>query len=78
VSEAIKIAGKLPRTLDEKPFAGLMWDTSTQTILNAHKVTLRELLSYMVGCSTYSEERLIDRYSKALGVEETDLPDRVI
>ncbi|MEM1049409.1 MAG: hypothetical protein AAGL24_24870, partial [Pseudomonadota bacterium] len=78
LSDAIEIASKLPRELNDEPFAGLMWDTSTRTIQNNHKVTLREVLCHLVGCSKYTEKTLIERYSRALGQEDVNLPERVI
>ncbi|WP_420412218.1 DGQHR domain-containing protein [Roseibium sp.] len=78
ISKSIEIAAKLPRELRSKPYAGLMWDNNTKTILNNHKITLREVLGHMVNCSKFSEKDLIERYSKALGQEDAKLPERVI
>lgn len=78
LEQAIKIVAELPRKLAERPYKGLMWDPNTRTILNNHKVTLREVLCYMAGCSQYSDARLLERYRSALGDDQADLPDIVI
>ena len=51
--------GRLPRVLSKGLYEGLMWDASMRTITNAHKVTLREVLLYMVGASKMSEAMLL-------------------
>ena len=74
LTDAVKLAAKLPRKLTEAPYEGLMWDTNTRTISNSHKVTLREILLYMVGASKMSTEILATRYRKEMGNEEAELP----
>ena len=76
--EAVRRAAKLPRSLNEAPYKGLMWDASSKTILNSHKVTLRETLLYMLGRSKYSEEQLLERYRKDTGVQSLMLPEMVV
>ncbi len=78
LAQAIKLASKLPRNLSEPPYAGLMWNTGTSTIVNAHRVTLREVLLYMLGDSKYSDEKLLARYRKDTGDENAVLPDLVV
>ena len=78
LTQAVKLASKLPRDLTEPPYAGLMWNTSTSTILNSHKVTLREVLLYMLGDSKYSDVTLLARYRKDKGDENAVLPDLVV
>lgn len=78
LQQAIKQAALLPRDLTDEPFAELMWDTSTSTIVNSHKVTLRETLLYMLGRSKYAEKTLLERYRKETGNEEAELPDQVV
>ena len=78
LSQAVKLSAKLPRDLCDAPYANLMWDTSTATILNSHKVTLRETLLYMLGRSKYSDTTLLDRYRRETGDDEAELPDLVI
>lgn len=76
--EAVKVVAKLPRDLTAVPFRGLMWDSNNNTISNAHKVTLREVLLYMAGCSKFSDATLLARYRKELGDEKALLPKKVI
>jgi len=75
--QAVKLAGKLPTTLTAPPYDGLMWDSSNKTILNSHKVTLREVLLYMLGASKYSDATLLERYRRETGSEEIELPEKV-
>ena len=78
LSAAIKTAAKLPRTLSKVPYDGLMWESSTRTVTNAHKVTLREILLYMVGASKFTEEELRTRYRRETGNQTAELPIPVI
>ena len=80
LAQAVELAAKLPRTIDEKPYEGLMWDTNMNTILNGHKVTLREILLFMVGknAKKYSETMLLERYRKETGDNTIDLPRRLV
>ena len=78
LDQAIKKASKLPRDLGNSPFEGLMWDSNKKTILNSHKVTLREILLYMItGKSKYKETILLERYRKDTGIAFAELPERV-
>lgn len=74
---AIKKASKLPRNLTDAPFEGLMWDSGKKTISNSHKVTLREVLLYMVTGRSKFEKTLLDRYRKDTGNETAKLPDLI-
>ena len=78
LTQSVKLASKLPRNLSEAPYAGLMWNTSTSTIVNSHKVTLREVLLYILGDSKYSDATLLARYRKDTGGENAVLPDLVV
>ena len=79
LDEAIKLVSKLPRDLDKAPYEGLMWDSNKKTMLNSHKVTLREILLYMVtGKSNYKEAVLLERYRKDTGDELIELPERIV
>ena len=78
VSEAVKLSAKLPRILSDVPYEGLMWDASTKRVTNANKVTLREMLLYMLGATTMSESDLLERYRRDTGDEGRELPPRVI
>jgi len=78
LSDAFNLAKKLPRKLLEVPYLGLMWDSSNETILNSHIVTLREILLYMLGKSKFSKTTLLKRYRKETGEDDIDLPERVV
>ncbi|MCU7860980.1 MAG: DGQHR domain-containing protein [Candidatus Thiodiazotropha sp. (ex Lucinoma kastoroae)] len=79
LEEAIELASKLPRDLNKAPYEGLMWDSNKKTILNSHKVTLREILLYMVtGKSKYKEAILLERYRKDTGDELAVLPEKIL
>lgn len=78
LEKAIKLAAKLPSDLTVEPYAGLIWDGSNKTITNAHKVTLREVLLYMLGYSKFSKTTLLARYRKSLGDEQAELPKLVV
>ena len=54
LSGAVREAAKLPTTLTSQPFRELMWDVSNRTMSNSHKVTVRELLLYMLGKAEFS------------------------
>ena len=78
LSGAIREAAKLPTDLTSQPFQGLMWDVSSKTISNSHKVTVRELLLYMLGKAKFSEGDLLKRYRRETGRETVELPSPVI
>ena len=78
LSEAMEMAAKLPRSLTAPPFVDLMWDVSNKTISNAHNVTVRETLMYMLGVSKYGTRDLIQRYRREIGDDSRELPEVVI
>ncbi len=78
LSDAVMLAAKLPRTLNNAPYVGLMWDPSTRTISNAHKVTLREILLHMIGASKMSEEQLKERYRRETRNDRIELPTPIV
>lgn len=80
LSRAVKLATKLPRSLNEAPYEWLMWDTNKKTILNNHKVTLREVLLYMLGknAKNYSEAILLKRYRREISDETAVLPRKLV
>lgn len=78
LEEAISLSSKLPRDLNREPFKNLMWSVSSKTMLNAHKVTLRELLLYMLNRkSKFSNKTLLERYRRETGDENIVLPEKV-
>ncbi|MCY4461720.1 MAG: DGQHR domain-containing protein [Albidovulum sp.] len=80
LAQSVKLAARLPRTLTDEPFAGLLWDPRRKTILNGNKVTLREVLLYMLGKNDrkYSEAELLERYRRDTGDETAELPKKLI
>lgn len=76
--DAISLCGKLPTKIDSEPYEGLMWDSSTQRILNSNLVTLREVLLYMLGESKFSDSVNLERYRKGTGDDEIALPPKVV
>lgn len=78
LAESVKLASKLPRNLNEPPYEGLMWDSSNETILNAHKVPLREILLYMLGKQQHQKAKLLERYRRASRDDKIELPGRVV
>ena len=78
LSEAVYEAARLPTNLTLHPFRGLMWDVNNRKISNAHKVTVRELLLYMLCKTKFSEDELLQRYRKESGDETLKLPSPVI
>ena len=80
LERSVRLASHLPRTLDDEPYVGLMWDRSNKTILGGHKVTLREILLYMVGMNaiSFSDRILLDRYRRETGNDTVTLPERVV
>jgi len=76
--EAVRLASRLPRTLSRAPYRGLMWDASNRTISNAHKVTLREILLYMVGASKFTEATLLERYRREIDDDAANLPAKLV
>ncbi len=77
LSAAVQLACKLPRDLTGQPYAGIMWDKSTRTISNAHKVTVRELLLYMVNASRMTDATLLGRYRRELDNDAAKLPPQL-
>ncbi len=78
LNKSIELAGRLPTNLADAPYEGLMWDSASQRIDNSNKVTLREILLYMLGHSKWTEKTLLERYQRVLGDEQAELPDKVV
>lgn len=80
LTQAIQLTSKLPRNLAEEPYKGLMWDSSNGVILTRHRVTLREVLLYMIKRNTkkYSKSTLLERYRKEIGDEKVELPSQLV
>ncbi len=80
LERAVELASKLPRKLADEPYLGLMWDKSNRTILSGHKVTLREVLLYMISrdAGKYREAELLQRYRRETGNDRADLPKKLV
>jgi DNA sulfur modification protein DndB len=80
LAQSVKLAARLPRDLNEEPFEGLMWDSNSKTIQNGRKVTLREVLLYMLGKNdrNYPEEILLERYRRDTGRSMVELPEKLV
>lgn len=76
LDSAVQLTSRLPRDLEQPPYSGLMWDPSSQTIISGNRVTLREILCYMIGTNgpNYSEPALLRRYRRDTGDEAIELP----
>ena len=80
LTQSVKLAARLPRSLNVEPFEGLMWDSKSQNILNGHKTTLREVLLYMLGRNArhYPEATLLERYRRETGRSTIELPRKLV
>lgn len=80
LAQAIQLAAKLPRKLAEAPYKGLMWDVSNGVILTGHRVTLREVLLFMVGKNgkNYPRHILLERYRRETDNETASLPRKLV
>ncbi len=79
LDRAVKLVAELPNNLNEEPFRWLMWEPTKKIMLNGHKVTIREVLWYMVGKNTknYPEATLLERYQRASGNNTAELPKKI-
>lgn len=78
LKKSIELAGKLPHTLTTVPFEGLMWDSASQRIDNTNRVTLREVLLYMLSESKWKDETVLGKYQRSIGDEDAQLPNKVV
>lgn len=80
LAQSVKLTARLPRDLNVEPFEGLMWDSNSKTILDGHKVTLREVLLYMLGknARNYQEATLLERYRRETGRSTAELPEKLV
>ncbi len=79
LDQAAKLAAKLPNSLNEEPFQWLMWEPVKKIMINGHKVTIREVLLYMVkkNAKNYSEATLLERYQRESGNDTAELPEKI-
>lgn len=78
LADGFSLAAKLPRALADPPYSGLMWNPTRRTVSNRHKVTVRELLLYMLGCSSLTPQQLLERYKKETEDNTIKLPKLVV
>lgn len=80
LEKAVKLAAQLPNDLNEEPYQRLMWEPNKKIMLNGHKVTIREVLLFMVGknAKNYSEAKLLERYQRETGDDNAGLPKKII
>ena len=79
LARAAKLAAELPDSLNEEPFQRLMWEPNKKIMLNGHKVTIREVLLYMVGMNAknYTAATLLERYRRETGDDTAELPAKI-
>lgn len=79
LARAAELAAELPDGLNEEPFQWLMWEPNKKIMLNGHKVTIREVLLYMVGknAKNYTEATLLERYQRETGDDTAELPEKI-
>jgi DNA sulfur modification protein DndB len=81
LSEAVKLLKRLPTSLNESPYAGVIWDVERGRIIGRGKALARDLVFHMVGLGG-DEERLIDRYHEALrsdyDLDDVELPPTIV
>ena len=74
LEEAVHHASQLPRTLSEVPFVGLMWDSNSGNVSSTHRTLIRDLLLYIAGVGSVVEAELKERYRRAIGADDAELP----
>ena len=74
LEEAVHHASKLPRTLSEVPYVGLMWDSNSGNVSSTHRTLIRDLLLHIAGVESVVEAELKARYRRAIGAEYAELP----
>ena len=76
-AEAVGLAARLPRALEDAPFVGLVWDASSNTINRFSKLTVVELLLHMLGRSSRDADELPARHRRETGDPKLELPPSV-
>ena len=80
LEKSIKLASKLPRDLNKKPYLGLMWISSKKTINpKIPKPLLRDILLYMLGFPNKDGKKALEaKYRDELENQSATLPKKVI
>ena len=77
LADAVQLASRLPRALNDVPYRHLVWDPSSRTINRFSKPTARELLLHMLGRSSMGADKLLSKYRREVGRTELELPPTV-
>ena len=77
LADAVRLASRLPRVLNDVPYRNLVWDPSKRTINRFSKPTARELLLHMLGRSSMDADELLAKYRREVGDPELELPPPV-
>ena len=77
LADAVRLASRLPRALNEVPYRHLVWDPSSRTINRFSKLTARELLLHMLGRSSMDADELLTKYRREVGDPKLKLPPTV-
>ena len=72
LEHSILLIAKLPRNLSQIPYADVIWNTKSKTIVNKHRVLTRNLLLYMLG-EQKASEKLLRGYADAIGKDITEV-----
>lgn len=75
--EAVRALGVLPMSLDERPYAEVLWDPERQKMISSGKRLTIDLLSHMAGLPI-DRTKLRLAYAKALGRDNVRLPGILI
>ena len=75
---AVNETAKLPRSLDSRPYSGLMWNSDTRTIRRFKRRILLEILLYMLGRPQRPEGELLQQYRNEVGDHDLELPPQVV
>jgi DNA sulfur modification protein DndB len=75
--DAVKALGVLPMSLDERPYAEVLWDPERQKMISSGKRLTVDLLAYMAGLPI-DRVKLRLAYAKALGRDNVRLPSVLI
>ena len=78
LTEAVAEAAKLPTSLNDIPYNGLMWNTSSQTIRRFSRQTLLLLLLHMLRRPQMDKTQLLQRYRNEVGDQTLELPAPVV
>lgn len=77
LEESVAHVAQLPRQLGDVPYAGVLWNINTRTMVNKNRVLTRNLLLYMLG-EKVAVDKLKKDYKAVLGqAGNVDLPPQI-